>query len=68
MNAAQCLKENGAFVYITCSVFSAENEEIVDFIQTNTSLVLEEQHYLRGYDQRADTLFVAIFKQANSVE
>ena len=61
MNAAAQLKEPGYFLYITCSVFEKENEEVVEFIQKNTSLKLEQMDYLEGYEQKADTLFTALF-------
>jgi 16S rRNA (cytosine967-C5)-methyltransferase len=50
-------------VYITCSVFEKENEEVVEFIEKNTSLQLMEMEYLEGYDKKADTLFTALFKR-----
>ena len=63
MNAAAQLKNGGYFVYITCSVFEKENEEVVEFIEKNTSLQLMEMEYLEGYDKKADTLFTALFKR-----
>ena len=62
-NARQCLSENGYFLYITCSVFKKENEEMVDFIQKNLTLELIKNEYLKGYEMQADTLFVALFKK-----
>jgi 16S rRNA (cytosine967-C5)-methyltransferase len=56
------LAKDGWFVYITCSVFKAENEDMVDFIQQHFSSQLLEMKYLKGYDKNADTLFVAYFK------
>lgn len=61
VNAGKCLKKNGLFLYITCSVFKKENEEVVAFIQKNTSLQLKEKKYFTGYDKKADTLFAALF-------
>jgi len=60
-NAVKALKKNGCFLYITCSVFKKENEEVVEFIKSNHSLQLIEMQYLKGYDQKADTLFAALF-------
>lgn len=62
MNAATQIKNQGYFLYITCSVFVKENEEVVEFIQKNTSLQLIEMEYLKGYDKKADTLFTALFR------
>jgi 16S rRNA (cytosine967-C5)-methyltransferase len=61
LNASKCLKEGGSFLYITCSVFAKENEEVVDHISEKTSLRLVKQQYFKGYTEKADTLFVALF-------
>lgn len=60
-NAAKALKKEGFLLYITCSVFKNENEEVVDFIQQRLSLQLQFMQYLKGYDKKADTLFTALF-------
>lgn len=62
VNAAAQLKEGGYFLYITCSVFSKENEEVVSFIKEHTSLQLLQTQYYKGYHQKADTLFTALFR------
>jgi 16S rRNA (cytosine967-C5)-methyltransferase len=61
VNACKAVKEKGFFLYITCSVFKKENEEVVEFIQANTSLELVSKKYFIGYDKKADTLFTALF-------
>jgi 16S rRNA (cytosine967-C5)-methyltransferase len=67
-NAVKFLNENGYLLYITCSVFTKENEEIVDFIQENLHLELIESNYLKGYEMQADTLFTALFiKSRNDI-
>lgn len=58
-HALQHLKRGKPFIYITCSVYAEENEHTVAFLQQQYGLELEEQSLLRGYHQRADTLFVA---------
>ena len=60
-NASRALKKDGYFIYITCSVFKKENEEVVEFIQDNLPLQLKAKQYLKGYDKKADTLFAALF-------
>jgi 16S rRNA (cytosine967-C5)-methyltransferase len=55
------LRAGGFLVYITCSVFKNENEEVVEFIQEQLSLQLINMEYLKGYDQKADSLFTALF-------
>jgi 16S rRNA (cytosine967-C5)-methyltransferase len=60
-NASKALKKNGCFLYITCSVFEKENEAMVKFIENSLPLQLKSMEYLKGYDKKADTLFVALF-------
>lgn len=60
-NASKALKKDGYFLYITCSVFKRENEEVIEFIQSDLHLQLKSMQYLKGYDRKADTLFVALF-------
>lgn len=55
------LVPGGHFLYITCSVFKKENEEIVEFISSQCGLTLKKIELLKGYDLRADTLFAALF-------
>jgi 16S rRNA (cytosine967-C5)-methyltransferase len=60
-NVVKNLQAGGFLVYITCSVFKNENEEVVKFIQEQLSLQLINMEYLKGYDQKADSLFTALF-------
>jgi 16S rRNA (cytosine967-C5)-methyltransferase len=71
-NALPHLKPGGSFVYITCSVFKKENEEVVTFIKENFQLKLKQMparmsrsdgEVLKGYDKKADTMFVALFEK-----
>jgi 16S rRNA (cytosine967-C5)-methyltransferase len=61
-----CLKENGFFVYITCSVFKKENEEMVDFLKNKFHLELTRMELLKGYDKKADTMFAALFRKTTA--
>jgi 16S rRNA (cytosine967-C5)-methyltransferase len=58
-NVTKYLKPGKPLVYITCSAFKAENEDIVNFMVTELGLKLEEQTTLKGYENKADTMFVA---------
>lgn len=52
------LKPGCPLIYITCSVFQAENERTVAFLE-QLGLRTEQAAYLQGYTDRADTLFAA---------
>lgn len=59
-NAIQFLKKGKKFIYITCSVFSKENEEVVERLVKEHSLKVLHQEYIRGYGERADSMFVSV--------
>jgi len=58
-NVVRYLKPGKPLIYITCSAFKAENEDVVDFIIKELGLKLEKQTVLEGYENKADTMFVA---------
>jgi 16S rRNA (cytosine967-C5)-methyltransferase len=60
-NAIPHLKPGGSFIYITCSVFRKENEGVITFIKENFQLKLKHMEILKGYDKKADSMFVAVF-------
>lgn len=62
-NCIPSLKSNGHLLYITCSVFKNENEEVVKFLEQNHALQLIEMKVLKGYEQKADTMFAALLKK-----
>lgn len=63
-NTVPHLKEKGLFFYITCSVFQKENEDVVGFITNKfPSLKLMQADYIKGYENEADTMFVAVLSQ-----
>jgi 16S rRNA (cytosine967-C5)-methyltransferase len=54
----------GYFLYSTCSVFAAENEGQVKFIETNfPEFKLLHQQLFTGYAGKADTMFAALFQK-----
>ncbi len=61
-NVIPHLKPGGFLVYITCSIFKKENEEIVAFIKEKFQLELIRMELLKGYNKKADTLFAALVK------
>jgi len=62
-NAIPHIQSSGYLIYITCSIFKIENEDMAEHIEKNFSLKLLESKYLCGYEQKADTMYVAIFKK-----
>lgn len=62
-NAIPHIQSSGYLIYITCSVFKIENEDMAEHIEKNFSLTLLETKYLCGYEKKADTMYVAIFKK-----
>lgn len=58
--ALKHLDKNGLFFYITCSVFKKENEEVVDYLQKKFHLQVLQMEYLKGYETKADSMFVAV--------
>jgi 16S rRNA (cytosine967-C5)-methyltransferase len=63
MNALQSLKSGGYLLYITCSVFKQENEEVINTLLANTSLQLIKQDVFTGYDKKADNMFAALLQK-----
>ena len=57
------LQKDGLFIYITCSVFKKENELMVDFIKEKFHPQLLQMELLKGYDKKADSMFVAVFQK-----
>lgn len=57
------LLPGGYMLYITCSVFKKENEENIAWIKENLHLQLVKMEVLTGYNNRADTMFVALLKK-----
>lgn len=63
-NVISSLAPEGYFLYSTCSVFEAENEQIKNYILTkNQSLQIVEEQYLIGYHQKADTMYAVLFRK-----
>jgi 16S rRNA (cytosine967-C5)-methyltransferase len=58
-NTLPFLVKGGYFIYITCSVYAAENEAQVIFLQQQGCTIIEQQNLL-GYNHQADSMFVAV--------
>lgn len=61
-NIIGSVRPGGYLLYITCSVFRKENEDIVTHIQHQSRFTLLRQQLIAGYNERADTMFMALFK------
>ncbi len=61
-NIIHNLTNNGYLLYITCSVFKEENEGVVETL-IKRGLTLLEMRVLKGYDNKADTMFAALLKK-----
>lgn len=53
------LKPGKPLIYITCSAFRQENEDVVAYLASEHQLKLEAMQVLKGYKEQADTMFVA---------
>lgn len=62
-NVAAALKPGGYLLYITCSVFAKENEGIVAQLNEKQGLELVQQQLIKGYTQKADTMFAALLRK-----
>ncbi|WP_316827220.1 RsmB/NOP family class I SAM-dependent RNA methyltransferase [Pedobacter miscanthi] len=58
-NIVKYLKPGKPLIYITCSAFAKENEEVVQHIIDTLPLELEKMELIKGYGNHADTMFVA---------
>ncbi len=63
INAASAVKEGGHLFYITCSVFHEENINTVQYIAGTTGMELLATCLFEGYQEKADSLFAAIFRK-----
>lgn len=58
LQAIKHLKPHSPLIYITCSVYADENENQLKFFEQK-GLKVEATELLKGYENRADTMFVA---------
>lgn len=62
-NVVPYLQSEGLLIYITCSVFKQENEDVASYIKETFNLQILHMELLKGYDMKADSMFVAVFKK-----
>lgn len=56
-NVIKLLKPGGSLIYITCSVFRGENEDVVAHLESTTGLKKQEGGVIPGYEKGADSMF-----------
>ncbi|PRD47200.1 RsmB/NOP family class I SAM-dependent RNA methyltransferase [Sphingobacterium haloxyli] len=57
--AVRYLKPQGTLMYITCSVFEAENELLVRYLEEEHGLMMEDGGVIKGYNRKSDSMFAA---------
>lgn len=57
------LPTGGYLLYITCSVFREENEEMVSWLLQESGMELVSQEVINGYLLQADTMFGALLRK-----
>lgn len=63
LNLAPQLKKEQLLVYITCSVFKAENEMMISSLKVANQFETIKLEYLKGYEMEGETLFIALLKK-----
>ncbi|MFM7078507.1 MAG: RsmB/NOP family class I SAM-dependent RNA methyltransferase, partial [Bacteroidota bacterium] len=64
-NVNRSLKKNGFLVYITCSVFRAENEEVIAHFSNSAEFQIIEMKIVPGFINNADSMFVAVLQKVS---
>lgn len=58
-NVLPYLKNGGALMYITCSAYRTENEDMVEYMVDELNLTEVSTQLIKGYENKADTMFVS---------
>ena len=58
-NVSKYLLKGKPLIYITCSVFKSENEDMVEKIARDFNYTIDRSELIKGYDKRADSMFAA---------
>ena len=62
-NVATLLAPGGTLIYITCSVFRQENEDVVQHIAASQELSVEHMELINGTGVKADSMFVGVLRK-----
>ncbi len=63
-NACEYVTDGGRLIYITCSVFRAENEDVVESVAPGAGMKVLSSELINGLSVGADSLFVAVLERA----
>lgn len=61
------LKPQGRLMYITCSVFEAENEQLIRYLEEEHGLVMEEGGIIKGYNRKSDSMFAVRLRKTTHI-
>jgi 16S rRNA (cytosine967-C5)-methyltransferase len=61
-NVTSAVRKNGLILYVTCSVFKKENEDVVQHLIENYPVTLVKMELLKGYEMQADSMFAAVLQ------
>jgi 16S rRNA (cytosine967-C5)-methyltransferase len=62
-NVSQYLKPGGRLLYITCSVFQQENEQVVEQLIADSTLELVKSELINGISIQADSMFITVIEK-----
>jgi len=62
-HASRCLAVGGRLYYITCSVFKAENEDVVAALIRSGQMKLITSQLINGTSIKADSMFIAVLER-----
>ncbi|MFM7766259.1 MAG: Fmu (Sun) domain protein, partial [Bacteroidota bacterium] len=62
-NVSRAVLSGSYLVYMTCSVFAMENEQVVSSLIQGSDYHLIAQKMLKGYEHGCDSLFVAVLRK-----
>jgi len=62
-NVVSVLKNGGRLIYITCSIFREENENVVKTLLKNVALEIEDTKLINGIGNKADSMFITVLQK-----
>lgn len=62
-NLMESVKPGGGLLYITCSVFRQENEDVVSSVIPGQKFEPVRQGVIAGYERRSDTMFASLWRR-----